>query len=98
MYTSLQYVKVVYKPQRACVGWASMTESCLEACMRIKHACLDEFSPGHPKMFEIMLDIISLFVLAISNTINLFPIFFVCVLLPMKTLGKWNYFTQTVQI
>ena len=29
-----------------------MTESCLEACMGIKRAFLDEFPPGHPKMFE----------------------------------------------
>ena len=36
-----------------------MTESCLEACMGIKRTCLDEFPPGHPKMFERMLDIIS---------------------------------------
>ena len=99
LYTSLRFVEGVYKPQRACVGWASVTESCLGECMWIKCACLDEFPPGHSKMFERTLDIISLFiiVLAISNTINLFPIF-VCCSLSVKTLGKWNYFTQTVQI
>ena len=73
-----------------------MTESCLEVHMGIKRACLDEFPPDDPKMIKRMLDIISLFVLAISNTISLFPIFLV--LLPLKTLGKLNYFTQTVQI
>ena len=97
LYTILRFVEGVYKPQRACVGWASVTESCLEAYMWIKRTCLDEFPPGHPKMFGRTLDIISLFVLAISNTINLYRNFFV--LFPMKTLlGKWNYFTQTVQI
>ena len=64
-------------------------------CMGIKRTYLDEFPPGHPKMFERTLDIISLFVLAISNTINFY---FRFVLFPMKTSGKWNYFTQTVQI
>ena len=41
-------VKCVYKPKPICVGWVKMTESCLEACMYILHACLDEFPPGHP--------------------------------------------------
>ena len=72
LYTSLRLVEGVYKPQRACVGWASVTESYLEACMGIKRTYLDEFPPGHPKMYERTLDM-SLFVLAISNTINLFP-------------------------
>ena len=72
VYYSLQLVEGVYKPQWACVGWASVTESSLKACMWIKHTCLDAFPPGHPKMFERMLDIISLFVLAISDSINLF--------------------------
>ena len=65
-----------------------MTELCLEACMV-------EFPPGHPKTFQRTLDIISLFVLAISNTVNLFPFFLllffvvvVVVVLSMKTLGK----------
>ena len=105
LYTSLQFVEGVYKPQRACVGWASVTESCLETCMQIKRTCLDGFPPGHHKMFERTLDIILLFVLAISNNINLFPSFFLFIfiknkimLFPMKTLGKLNYFTQTVQI
>ena len=96
LYTSLRLVEGVYKPQRACVGWTNVTESWLEACMWIKHTCLDEFPPGHPKMFERTLDIILLFILAISNTINLFLSFFV--LFSMKMLGTWNYFTQTVQI
>ena len=48
--------------------------------------CLNEFPQGHPKMFERTLDIISLFVWAISNNINLFPSFFV--LFPMNRLGK----------
>ena len=78
LYTSLRLVEGVYKPQRACVGWASVTESCLEACMWIKRTCLDEFPPSHPKMFERTLDLISLFVLAVSNTINLFPSFWYC--------------------
>ena len=81
-----------------------MTESCLEACMGIKRTCLDEFPLGHPKMFERTVDIISMFVLAILNTINLFlilSVFFVVVfvfvflvffvffvLSPIKTLGK----------
>ena len=78
LYTSLQLVEGVYKPQWACVGWASVTESCLETCMWIKHTCLDEFPPGHPKTFERTLDNISLFVLAFSNTINLFPNFLCC--------------------
>ena len=43
--------------------------------MGIKRTYLDEFPQGHPKMFERTLDI-SLFVLAISNTISLFPLFF----------------------
>ena len=73
--TSLQLIKDVYKPQQACVGWASVTELCLEVCMGIKRTCLDEFPPGHPKMFERTLDIISLFVLAISDNRNLFPNF-----------------------
>ena len=72
LYTSLRFVEGVYKPQRACVGWASVTESCL------KRTCLDEFPLGHPKMFERTLDVISLFVLAISNTMSLFPILCVC--------------------
>ena len=75
LYTSLRLDEGVYKPQRACVGWAGVTESCLEACMWIKRTCLDEFPPGDPKMFEGKLDIISLFVLAISNNISLFPSF-----------------------
>ena len=87
LYASLRLVEGVYKPQRACTGWASVTGSRLEMCMWIKRTCLDEFPPGHPKMFERMLDIISLFVLAISNTISLSP-----------RLGKWYYLTQTVQI
>ena len=33
LYTSLRFVEGVYKPQRACVALASVTESCLEACM-----------------------------------------------------------------
>ena len=33
VFTSLRLVEGVYKPQRACVGWASETESCLEVCM-----------------------------------------------------------------
>ena len=78
LYITLRFVKCVYKPQRACVGWASVTKSCLKACMGIKHTCLDVFSPGHPKMFKWILDIISLFVLAISNTINLFPSILCC--------------------
>ena len=41
----------VYKP-RACVGWACVTESRLQACMWIKCICLEEFPPGHPKMFK----------------------------------------------
>ena len=78
--TSLRLVEGVHKPQRACVGWASVTESYLEAFMWIKRSCLDEFPPGHPKMFERTLDIISLFVLAILNNINLFPSLFVFML------------------
>ena len=78
LYTSLRLVEGVYKPQGACVGWANVTESCLEACLEIKRTCLDEFPPGHPKMFERTLDIISLFVLAISNAINLFPNLLCC--------------------
>ena len=78
LYASLQFVEGVYKPQRACVGWANVTESCLEACMGIKCACLGAFPPGHPKMCERTLDIISLYVLAISNTINLFRNFLCC--------------------
>ena len=70
LYTSLRLVEGVYKPQQACVGWANVTES----CMWIKRTRLDEFPPGHPKMFERTLDNISLFVLAISNSISLFPI------------------------
>ena len=58
LYTSLRLVEGVYKPQRACVGGASVTESCLEGYMWIKRTCLDEFSSGHPKMFERTLDII----------------------------------------
>ena len=73
LYTSLRLVEGVYKSQRA-----SVTESYLEACMGIKRTYLDKFPQGHPKMFERTLDIISLFVLAISNTINLFPIFLCC--------------------
>ena len=97
LYTSLWFVKGVYKPQRACVGWASVTESCLEACMGIKCTSLDEFPPGQPKMFERTLDIISMFVLAISNMICLFVLFPIKKI-KKKQLGKWNYFTQTVQI
>ena len=47
LYTSLRFV---YKPQRACVGWASVTESCLEAFMWIKRTRLDEFPPGWPRL------------------------------------------------
>ena len=47
LYTSLRFVEGVYKPQWACAGCASVTESCLEACIP-KRTCLDEFSPGHP--------------------------------------------------
>ena len=78
LYTSLRFVEGVYKPQRACVVWTSVTESCFEAWMWIKRTFLDEFPLGHPKMFERTLDVISLFVLAISNTINLFPNFLCC--------------------
>ena len=67
-----------------------MTESALKACMGIVRTCLDEFSPGHPKMFERTLDIISLFVLAISNTISLFPIFFGA--FPYENVGKMKLF------
>ena len=90
LYISLRLVEGVYKPQQACVGWASVTESCLEVCMLIKHTCLDEFPPGHPKMFKRMLDIISLFVLAISNNINLFLSFFDVV--PHKNIRKIKLF------
>ena len=48
LYTSLWFVEGVYKPQWACVSWASVTELCLKACMGIKHTCLDEFPPDHP--------------------------------------------------
>ena len=78
LYASLQFVEGVYKPQRACVGWASATESRFEAWMGIKRTCSDELYAGHPKMFERTLDIISLFVLSISNTINFFLIFLCC--------------------
>ena len=90
LYTSLRLVEGVYKPQRACVGWASVTESCLEVCMCIKRTSLDEFPPGHPKMFERTLHIISLFVLAISNNINLFPSFFYAV--PHENVRKMKLF------
>ena len=80
LYTSLRFVEGVYKPQWPCVGWASVTESSLEVCMGIKRTFLDEFPPGHPKMFERTVDIISLFLLAISSTINLFPNFLCCFL------------------
>ena len=52
LYTSPQLVKGIYKPQRACVGWASVAESWLETCIRIKRTCLDEFPPGHPYFTE----------------------------------------------
>ena len=48
LYTSLRLVEAVYKPQRACVGWASVIELCLEACMWIKRTCLDEVPSRHP--------------------------------------------------
>ena len=78
LYTTLRFVKGVYKPHWACVGWASVTESCLKAYMGIKHTCLDVFSLGHPKLFKWTLDIISSFILAISNTVNLFPSVLCC--------------------
>ena len=64
-----------------------MTVLCLKACMGIKYTCLDEFPPGHPKMLERMLDIISLFVIY-------FRVFCFVLLFPMKTVGKLNYFTH----
>ena len=48
LYISLRLVEGVYKPQGACVGWAGVTEPCLEACMWIKRTCLDEVPPRHP--------------------------------------------------
>ena len=73
----LRLVEGVYKPLRACVGWANVAaESCLEVWMWIKRTCLDEFLPGHPKMFETTLVIISLFVLAISNSQFISEFFF----------------------
>ena len=33
LYTSLRLVEGVYKPQRAGVGWASVTELFFEVCM-----------------------------------------------------------------
>ena len=72
-----------------------MTESCLETCMGIKRIGLDEFPPGHPKMFERTLDITSLFVLTISNTINLFPIFILFYIfgaVPYENVRKMNLF------
>ena len=42
LYTSLRLIAGVYKPQRACAGWASVTELCLEACMWIKRTCLPQ--------------------------------------------------------
>ena len=99
LYATLQLVEGVYKPQRACVGWASVTESFPE----VLSTCLDEFPSGHPKMFERTLDIISLFVLAVSNTINLFPIFFLIFFFKILFCSPWKRqenetFTQTVQI
>ena len=67
-----------------------MTESCLEACMGIKRTGLNEFPPGHPKMFERTLDIISLFMLAMSNTINLFLFLFFAV--PYENVRKMKLF------
>ena len=59
--------------------WLSQCDKlCLGACMGIKRTCFDAFPPGHPKMFERTLNIILVFVLAISNTINLFPNFLCC--------------------
>ena len=94
LYTSLRLVEGDYRPQRDCVGWASVTESCLEACMWIKRTCLDKFPPGHPKMFQRTLDIISLFVLAISNTVNLFLFLFVCLFwcCSHENVSKWKLF------
>jgi len=61
--------------------------------MGIKRTCLDEYPPGHPKMFERTPDTISLFVLAISDTISFVVVvvvvcFLFLVLFPVKTLGK----------
>ena len=68
--SSLQLVEGVYKLQQACAGWASVTE------LWITLTSLEKIPPGHPKTFKRMLDIISLFILAISNNINLFPNFY----------------------
>ena len=51
LYTSLWLVEGDYKPQRACVGWASVTEPCLEVCMWIKCTRLDKVPPRHPICF-----------------------------------------------
>ena len=51
LFTSLWLVEGVHKPQWACAGWASVTEPCLEVC--IKCTCLDKVPPRHCVCFFI---------------------------------------------
>ena len=60
LYTSLQLVEGVYKPQWACVGWAIMIELCRKACMWIKCTCLNEVPPRHPSKFIIYISALRL--------------------------------------
>ena len=51
LYTSLRLVEGAYKPQRGCVGWASVTKPCLEAFMWIKLTVWTKFPQEHPNRF-----------------------------------------------
>ena len=73
LYTSLWLVEIKCPQTTTSLCWLSQCDRIVSRSVHGNQTyLLDKFPPGHPKMFERMLDIISLFVLAISNTINLF--------------------------
>ena len=97
LYTSLLFVDSVYKPQRACQCWLSQCDRIMSLSMYGNQTYLFGWISPRPP-YNVRKNARHHFIVRLGNFKHYQFISFFFALFSMKMLGKWNYFTQTVQI